>query len=64
MNASSPFDDISTVPEAARLVGYSASHLYNLLAWGKIEGRKFGRTVIVYLPSVYEYRRKLNRRTS
>lgn len=46
-----------TIPEAARLSGYSRSHIRNLLRRGVLHGEKMGRDWVVTLQEVTEHRR-------
>ena len=47
-----------TAVEAARISGYSYSNIVRAFRAGQINGRRFGRVIILYSDSVIEYKSK------
>lgn len=50
-----PHEEWITVPEAAKISGYSESHLRYLLREGKLNGRKVGRDWVTTRQAIEEY---------
>jgi excisionase family DNA binding protein len=50
-----------TTKEAAELTGYSAAYFRQLIAGGKLEGRKIGRDWVLDKSEVLEYAEEMKR---
>lgn len=53
--ASDIFEDIVTVKEAARRSNYSLQNVYLLADTGRIIAHQYGRTWLIYYPSLARY---------